>query len=187
MAVALVAESGAILLANDKDMAAAAEAGISESLLDRLMLNEERLKEIADAVREVAALRDPVGEVIKGWKRPNGLEINLVRVPLGVVGMIYEARPNVTVDAAALCLKTGNAVILRGGSVAINSCMALSTVIADSGRKAGVPAGSIQSIETTNRDAVTELMRINEYVDVLVPRGGASLIQSVVKNATVPK
>lgn len=186
MAKALVAESGTILAANEKDMAAAREAGIGESLLDRLMLNEERLADIADAVREIAVLRDPVGEIIKGWKRPNGLEITLVRVPLGVVGMIYEARPNVTVDAAALCLKTGNAVILRGGSVAINSCLALTDVIAAAAEEAGIPAGSIQSITSTDREAAAELMRLNDYVDVLVPRGGASLIQSVVKNATVP-
>jgi glutamate-5-semialdehyde dehydrogenase len=186
MATALITEADKILAANERDMAAARENNIGESLLDRLMLNKERLEEIAGAVREIAALRDPVGEVIKGWKRPNGLEINLVRVPLGVVGMIYEARPNVTVDAAALCLKTGNAVILRGGSVAINSCLALTDVISSAAEKAGIPAGSIQIIRSTDREAVTELMQLNGYLDVLIPRGGASLIQSVVKNATVP-
>lgn len=186
MAVALVTEADSILAANEKDMTTARDSGMSESLLDRLMLNKERLEDMADAVREIAVLRDPNGETVKGWKRPNGLNIKLVRVPLGVVGMIYEARPNVTVDAAALCLKTGNAVILRGGSVAINSCLALSGVIAAAAERAGLPPGSIQSIETTDRAAVTELMKMNEYVDVLVPRGGASLIQSVVKNATVP-
>jgi glutamate-5-semialdehyde dehydrogenase len=186
MADALISESSKILAANAKDMEAARTADIGESLLDRLMLDESRLADIAQAVREVAALRDPVGEVVKGWTRPNGLKISQVRVPLGVVGMIYEARPNVTVDAAALCLKTGNAVILRGGSVAINSCLALTDVISRAATKAGVPANSIQSVASTDRAAATELMSLNGYVDVLVPRGGAGLIQSVVKNATVP-
>lgn len=186
IADAVVARADTILVANALDIEAARRADIGEALLDRLMLNPERLAEIADAVREIAALRDPVGEVVKGWKRPNGLKINLVRVPLGVVGMIYEARPNVTVDAAALCVKTGNAVILRGGSVAINSCLALTNVIAEAVTRAGLPENSIQSIASTDRAAATELMGLSGYVDVLVPRGGASLIQSVVKNATVP-
>jgi glutamate-5-semialdehyde dehydrogenase len=186
MADALTANAKVILDANAKDMAAGKQEGLSEALLDRLMLDEARIKEIADAVREVAALRDPIGEVISGWKRPNGLEINLTRVPLGVVGMIYEARPNVTVDAAALCVKTGNAIILRGGSIAINSCLALTDVIAAAATKAGLPANAIQSIRTTDRAAATELMKLNGYIDVLIPRGGASLIQSVVQNSTVP-
>ncbi len=186
MAEALTKNTGFILAANDKDMAAGKRKDLSEALLDRLMLNEERLEEIADAVREVATLRDPIGEVISGWKRPNGLEINLTRVPLGVVGMIYEARPNVTVDAAALCVKTGNAIILRGGSVAINSCLALTDVISAAATKAGLPDNAIQSVRTTDRAAATELMKLNGFVDVLIPRGGASLIQSVVKNSTVP-
>ncbi len=186
MADALITDAKTILDANAVDMAAARQAGIGEALLDRLMLDEHRLAEIADAVREIAALHDPVGEVVKGWKRPNGLKISLIRVPLGVVGMIYEARPNVTVDAAALCVKTGNAVILRGGSVAINSCLALTKVIAAAATNAGLPANSIQSVSSPDRAAATELMSLNGYIDVLVPRGGASLIQSVVKNATVP-
>ncbi len=186
IAEALLKNTGAILAANHKDMEAGKRKGLSEALLDRLMLNEERLKEIADAVCEVAALRDPIGEKISGWKRPNGLEINLIRVPLGVVGMIYEARPNVTVDAAALCLKTGNAVILRGGSVAINSCLALTDIISAAATNAGIPENAIQSVRTTDRAAVTELMKLNGLVDVLIPRGGESLIRSVVQNSTVP-
>lgn len=186
MADALITKNDEILAANEKDMAAAKKSDTSEAMLDRLMLNKDRVEEIADALREVAALRDPVGEVVAGWKRPNGLQINLVRVPLGVIGMIYEARPNVTVDAAGLCVKTGNAVILRGGSVAVNSNLALTDITAKAAVKAGLPENSIQSVTTTDRAAVTELMQLNDYIDVLIPRGGESLIKSVVKNATVP-
>ena len=186
MADALVERNDEILAANEKDMTAAKTSDTSETMLDRLMLNKDRVKEIADALREVAALRDPVGEIVAGWKRPNGLQINLVRVPLGVIGMIYEARPNVTVDAAGLCVKTGNAVILRGGSVAVNSNLALTDIIAQAAVKTGLPENSIQSVATTDRAAVTELMQLNDYIDVLIPRGGESLIKSVVKNATVP-
>jgi glutamate-5-semialdehyde dehydrogenase len=186
MARAIEARADEIIEANNADMTAAKADGVGEALLDRLMLDKSRLSDIAGAVREVIALRDPVGEIVKGWQRPNGLKINQVRVPLGVVGMIYEARPNVTVDAAALCLKTGNAVILRGGSMAIKSCLALIKVISQAAEAAGAPKNSIQMIESPDRAAATELMGLNEYVDVLIPRGGASLIQSVVKNATVP-
>lgn len=186
MADAMLKESKAILEANTRDMNAGRRDGMTEALLDRLMLNEDRLKEIAEALREIAVLRDPVGEVVSGWKRPNGLNIKKVRVPLGVVGIIYEARPNVTVDAAGLCLKTGNAVILRGGSVAVNSNLALTNVIAKAATEAGMPQNAIQSVTTTDRAAVTELMKLNDFVDVLIPRGGANLIQSVVQNATVP-
>lgn len=186
MADALIAKASTILAANKKDMDTGKNEGLTEALLDRLMLDNDRLEEIAAAVREITVLRDPIGEVIAGWKRPNGLEINQVRVPLGVVGMIYEARPNVTVDAAALCVKTGNAVILRGGSLAINSCLALTNAIAEAATKAGLPENAIQSVRTPDREAATELMKLNGYLDVLIPRGGASLIQSVVRNSTVP-
>ena len=186
MAQALISNQDRILEANRKDLRTGEEKQIGTALIDRLMLNESRIKEMAQGLRDVAALPDPIGEVISGWKRPNGLVITKVRVPLGVIGMIYEARPNVTVDAAGLCLKTGNAVILRGGSVAINSNLTLTQVIADAATAAGIPENSIQSISSTEREAVYELMRMNEYVDVLIPRGGASLIQSVIEKASVP-
>ena len=141
---------------------------------------------MAQGLREIAALDDPVGEVLEMWKRPNGLQIGKQRVPMGVIGIIYEARPNVTSDAAALCLKTGNAVILKGGSDAINSNKAIVKVIIEAVKEAGLPEFSIQLIEDTSREATNEMMKLNEYIDVLIPRGGAGLIQAVVKNATVP-
>jgi glutamate-5-semialdehyde dehydrogenase len=186
MAQALVSNQGRILEANQKDLKTGEEKQIGTALMDRLMLNESRIKEMAQGLRDVAALPDPIGEIVSGWKRPNGLVITQVRVPLGVVGMIYEARPNVTVDAAGLCFKTGNAIILRGGSVAINSNLALTQIISDAATAAGIPENAIQSIATTEREAAYELMRMNKYVDVLIPRGGASLIQSVIEKATVP-
>lgn len=186
MADALEQRQAEIVAANEFDLNAAEKQNISAVLLDRLTLNNKRILEMADALREVAALRDPVGKVVAGWKRPNGLLITQVRVPLGVVGMIYEARPNVTVDAAGLCLKTGNAVILRGGSIAIKSNLALTSVISRAATEAGIPENTIQSIETTSREAVQALMKSNEYVDVLIPRGGADLIQTVIQNSTVP-
>lgn len=186
MAYALITKTPLILEANAKDMKAAEEADIGASLLDRLMLNEERIKDIAQGLRDVAALKDPIGEIVSGWKLPNELTVTKVRVPLGVVGMIYEARPNVTVDSAGLCLKAGNAVILRGGTTALNSCLALTDVIAEAAVKAGIPENTIQSIGTADREAVYELMALDKYVDVLIPRGGASLIQSVVQKATIP-
>lgn len=186
MAKALVDNRSTILEANKKDLRVGEERKIGSALMDRLMLNEARIEEMAQGLKDVALLPDPVGEIVAGWKRPNGLVITQVRVPLGVVGMIYEARPNVTVDAAGLCLKTGNAVILRGGSVAINSNLSLTKIIADAATSQGIPANAIQSIATTEREAVYELMRMNEYVDVLIPRGGASLIQSVIEKASVP-
>ncbi|KYH31811.1 glutamate-5-semialdehyde dehydrogenase [Neomoorella mulderi] len=186
MARALEEEKDFILEANGRDMAAGKEKGLSRALLDRLLLNEKRIKDMAVSLRELVALPDPVGEVTSMWTRPNGLQIGRVRVPLGVIGIIYEARPNVTVDAAGLCLKTGNAVILRGGSEAFNSNRALTQVISRAATAAGIPEGAIQLIETTDREAVNLLLRANEYLDVLIPRGGAGLIRTVVENATVP-
>ncbi|GEA17392.1 glutamate-5-semialdehyde dehydrogenase [Moorella sp. E306M] len=186
MARALEEEQDFILEANARDMAAGREKGLSRALLDRLLLNEKRIKDMAVSLRELVALPDPVGEVTSMWTRPNGLQIGRVRVPLGVIGIIYEARPNVTVDAAGLCLKTGNAVILRGGSEAFNSNRALTQVISRAATAAGIPEGAIQLIETTDREAVNLLLRANEYLDVLIPRGGAGLIRTVVENATVP-
>lgn len=186
MADSLVANTGAILEANAMDVRAGQEKGLSGALVDRLLLTAERVRDMADGLKAVASLPDPVGEVISMWTRPNGLQIGQMRVPLGVIGIIYEARPNVTVDAAGLCLKAGNAVVLRGGSEAVNSNKAVTRVIADAAAGAGVPEGAIQLIENTDRAAVNVMLRLNEYIDVLIPRGGAGLIQTVVQNATVP-
>jgi len=186
MADSLVARGSEIMKANEKDLEEGRRREISEALMDRLLLNESRIEEIAQALRDVTALKDPNGEVIKGWRIPNGLLITVVRVPLGVVGMIYEARPNVTVDAAGLCVKTGNAVVLRGSSVAINSNLMLTQIIADAATKAGLPPNSVQSIPVTSREAANELMKMHEFIDVLIPRGGAALINSVIENSTVP-
>lgn len=186
MAVALLDRAGYILEANAEDVRGARERNISEALIDRLMLSEERLEGMAQGLRQVAALPDPIGEVLRGWRRPNGLEILRVRVPIGVIGIIYESRPNVTVDAAALCLKAGNAVILRGGSDAINSNRALTHVIATAAEKSGLPSGSIQLIENTDRASARALMEAHQWLDLLIPRGGAGLIQTVVENAKVP-
>ena len=186
MAEALIARTNEIIAANVEDLAAAQARGMAEITQDRLRLSAARLRAIADDVRAVAALPDPIGEVIDGWKRPNGLELRRVRVPLGVIGIIFESRPNVTVDAAALCLKSGNAVVLRGGSEAIRSNRALAGVIAQAAYSAGVPQGAIELVASTERAAAQQLMRMNGVVDVLIPRGGAGLIQTVVRTATVP-
>jgi glutamate-5-semialdehyde dehydrogenase len=155
-------------------------------LLDRLTLNEKRVGEMAENCRQVAALPDPIGRVLGGWTQPNGLKIEQVRVPLGVVGVIYESRPNVTVEAAILCLKAGNAVILRGGSEAIHSNVLLSQIISDAARAAGLPEGAIEIIETTDRAATSHLVTLNEYIDLVVPRGGEALKKSLSSVATVP-
>lgn len=186
MAEFLVRCKDEILQANEKDLQAAVEKGTSKAMLDRLALNEERIVGMADGLKQVATLPDPVGEVVSMWKTENELQIGQKRVPLGVIGIIYEARPNVTCDAAGLCLKTGNAVILRGGSEAIHSNTAVVKVLREALQKAGLPENSVQLLENTSRELATEMMRCNTYIDVLIPRGGASLIQAVVKNATVP-
>ncbi len=186
IADALVADAAAIQAANDLDLANGKANGMSQSLLDRLALSEERIRGIANGVREVVALPDPVGVVEKGSVRPNGLMIESVRVPLGTIGMIYEARPNVTVDAAALCLKSGNAVILRGGKEAIHSNKALADIMRKAIVSAGLPQDCIQLVEDTSHEAAGDMMRLNEYIDVLIPRGGAGLINRVVADATVP-
>lgn len=175
-----------ILFENQKDLEEGDKKGISKALRDRLLLNRQRLEQMAQGLRELVALKDPVGEVIAGWKRPNGLLVTKVRVPLGVVALIYEARPNVTVDAAGLCLKSGNAVILRGSSVALNSNLALTEVISNAIQQAGLPEGSVQSVKDPSHEAAQELMKLNEYIDALIPRGGESLIRTVVENASVP-
>ena len=186
MADALEAKADVILAANADDVDNAKQRRMSSAPIDRLLLNAERISEMADGLRSVARLADPVGEVLTGWRLPNGLEIAKVRVPIGVVGIIYESRPNVTVDAAGLCVKSGNAVILRGGSDAIQSNLALAGVLSEAGTSAGLPEGAIEIIETTDRKAAGQLMRLNEYVDVLIPRGGAGLIRRVKEESSVP-
>ena len=175
-----------ILEANQDDMDAARKNGLSGVLLDRLLLTPDRVSEMAKGLRALVALPDPVGEVLRMWTRPNGLQIGKMRVPLGVIGIIYEARPNVTVDAAGLCLKAGNAVILRGGSEAFNSNQAIAQVISGAATGSGLPPGTIQLVNTTDREAVNIMLTMNEFIDVLIPRGGAGLIRTVVQNATVP-
>jgi glutamate-5-semialdehyde dehydrogenase len=186
MAAALEDRSSLILLENAKDIDVARKMGMSRSQLDRLMLNEERIAQMAEGLRQTAMLPDPIGQGIASTLRPNGLEIRKVRVPLGVIGIIYEARPNVTADAAGLCLKSGNAVILRGGSEAICSNQVIASVITKAAYEAGVPEGAIQFVETTDRQAVQILLNLNQYLDVIIPRGGAGLIKVVVTNSTVP-
>ncbi|MGZ4143952.1 MAG: glutamate-5-semialdehyde dehydrogenase [Actinomycetota bacterium] len=186
MAEALVARSDEILAANAEDLARAKADGIMGALIDRLTLTTMRIEDMAQGLRDLTMLNDPVGEVLESWSRPNGLRIEKVRVPLGVVGIIYEARPNVTVDAAGICLKSGNACILRGSSTAISSNMVLARIIDEAGAAAGLPKDCVQLIEDTSRESAKELMRAREWVDVLIPRGGADLIRTVVEESTVP-
>lgn len=186
MAAALEAQQSEILAANERDMTAAAAKGMKSSMLDRLKLTAERISGMADGLRQVAGLADPVGNVVDGKTLPNGLHITKIRVPLGVIGIIYEARPNVTADAAGLCLKSGNAVILKGGSEAMESNKTVAAILEQAAESAGIPAGSIQFIDTSDRQAVQDLIHMNGLVDVVIPRGGAGLIQAVVRNASVP-
>ena len=186
IAAALENAVGDILTANEIDIKNARENGMTEALIDRLSLSEKRVLSIAAATREVIALPDPIGKTLSGSTRPNGLLIEKVTVPLGVVAVIFEARPNVTADAAALCLKSGNAVILRGGKEAFYSNKAISTAMRKAVSEAGLPEDCIQLVEDTSRDSANELMKMNDYVDVLIPRGGAGLIRACVQNSTVP-
>lgn len=186
ISVELMANQQFIINENNKDLAAGKKAGMTDSLLDRLKLDEASLRDMADALIQLTELEDPVGEILEEWDRPNGLDISMVRVPLGVIGMIYEARPNVTVDASSLCLKTGNAILLRGSSTAIHSNKALVQIIHQALEKSDLPLESVQLLEDTSRETAAEMFKLNEYLDVLIPRGGAKLIQTVVKNATVP-
>ena len=185
-AKALVENKDFILTENDKDIALAKEKGVKESLIDRLRLTDDRIKAMADGLSDIAGLDDPVGEVISMKERPNGLIIGQKRVPLGVIGIIYESRPNVTADAFGLCFKTSNAVILRGGSDAINSNKAICKVLRDALKEIGITEDSVILIEDTSRETATELMKLNRYIDVLIPRGGAGLISTVVNNSTIP-
>ncbi|MDQ1145835.1 glutamate-5-semialdehyde dehydrogenase [Bacillus sp. SORGH_AS 510] len=175
-----------ILSENAKDIIEGKEKGLSDSLLDRLLLTNERLEQIVDGVLQLIHLEDPVGETIESWERPNGIRIETIRVPLGVIGMVYEARPNVTVDAASLCLKAGNAVLLRGSSTAIHSNKALVHVMQDALEGTTISKDVVQLLEDTSRETASEMFKLNQYLDVLIPRGGAGLIQSVIQNATVP-
>ncbi|ABO67288.1 glutamate-5-semialdehyde dehydrogenase [Geobacillus thermodenitrificans] len=186
IAKAIDRKRAVILAENEKDMAAGRSQGLSPALLDRLQLTNERIDQIISGVRQVASLPDPVGDIIEEWTRPNGLRIQTVRVPLGVIGMVYEARPNVTVDAVSLCLKTGNAVLLRGSSSALHSNKALVSVMKEALRTTAIPETAIELLEDTSRETAQRMFRLNDYLDVLIPRGGAGLIRSVVENATVP-
>ncbi|WP_456342779.1 glutamate-5-semialdehyde dehydrogenase [Thermovibrio sp.] len=171
---------------NRKDLIAGEEKGLSKAMLDRLLLNEKRIKGMVDVLKDVAGLPDPVGEVIKMWTRPNGLKIGKMRVPLGVVAIIYESRPNVTVEAGSLCIKSSNAVILKGGSEAINSNRVLVNILKEAAAKEGYPEEAIQFIDTTDRGAVRELLKLDQYIDVVIPRGGEGLIRFVAENARMP-
>ncbi len=185
-AEALITRQDEILVANEKDLRAAPEYGLSEAMIDRLRLDEARLQAIASSVREIAALPEPIGEVIESTVRPNGLLVSKVRVPLGVVFFIYESRPNVTIDAAALCVKSGNAVILRGGKEAFHSNHAFHSILAACLDATGLPEHAVQMVETTDREAVGHFLKLNGLINVTVPRGGKSLIERVAREATMP-
>ncbi|WP_282273286.1 glutamate-5-semialdehyde dehydrogenase [Stenotrophomonas sp. PS02298] len=186
MAAALEADAGSILAANARDLQAARDKGVGSAMLDRLALNPERLRGVADALREVAALPDPVGEVTRDYDRPNGIRVQKVRVPLGVIAMIYEARPNVTADAAALCIKAGNGVILRGGSEAIHSNTAIAASLKRALREAGLPDAALTLVEDLRRETMLELLQLNDIIDLAIPRGGEGLIRFVAEHARVP-
>ncbi len=186
MADALEKRKELILTANAQDLEDARQKGVKRSYLDRLLLDDARITQMAEGLRQIAALPDPIGEGNYSTIRPNGLEIRRVRVPLGVIGIVYEARPNVTADAAALCLKSGNSVLLRGGSEAIRSNQAIWSLLAEAAYHNGIPEGSIQFVETTERQAVDIMMHLNQYLDVIIPRGGAGLIRRIVESSVVP-
>ena len=186
MATALTNNASRIIGENAKDLEAGQEKGLSAAMLDRLMLDEPRLKAMADGLREVAALPDPVGEVTRMWKRPSEITVGKMRIPLGVIGIIYESRPNVTSDAAALCLKAGNAVVLRGGSEAINSNLAIAGLLQDEMRKLQIPVAALSLIPFAEREGVTEMLKQEEFIDVIIPRGGESLIRFVVEHSKIP-
>ena len=186
IAAKLLENQEQILAENEKDIANARENGISETMVDRLRLTPERIQGISDACIQLTNLEDPVGEIIEGSTRPNGMKISKIRVPMGVVGIIYESRPNVTVDAASLCIKSGNAAILRGGKEAICSNKVLMNTMREAVAQCGFPEDIVQLVEDTSREVSTQMMQANGLIDVLIPRGGAGLIQAVVKNATLP-
>jgi len=186
VAVALGEARAAIDAANRKDVAEALDKGLAAAKVDRLRLTDKVLTEMTDGLREIALLPDPVGEITRLWTRPNGLRVGRMRIPLGVVGIVYESRPNVTIDAAALCIKAGNAVVLRGGSEAFHSNQCLAKILQESLNTSGLPAQAVQLVGTTDRQAVLELLQLEEYVDVMIPRGGEDLIRFVTANARMP-
>jgi glutamate-5-semialdehyde dehydrogenase len=186
MARGLEEKTGLVLDANRSDLARARSAGLASAFMDRLTLSESRLEEMAAGLRQVAALPDPVGETVEAWRRPNGIEISRVRVPLGVVGFIYESRPNVTADAAGLCLKSGNAVLLRGGSEALESNTAIAQVLAKAIEKTGLPADSVQVVDTADRAAVMAMLTLDRFIDLIIPRGGEEFVRLVTERSTVP-
>jgi glutamate-5-semialdehyde dehydrogenase len=186
MAAGLEEESAKLLAENKKDLDAAEQKGLSKAMIDRLTLNPERIVAMADGLREVAALPDPVGEVLGIRRRPNGMEVGKMRVPIGLIGIIYESRPNVTADTAALCLKSGNGVILRGGSEAVHSNTAIVQVLSMAGADAGIPGGAVSFIENPDRTCVMEMLKLNGIIDLIIPRGGEGLIRMVSENSTIP-
>ena len=186
MADGLVAKQSLLLAENRKDLDKAEKEGLSTAMLDRLALTEEGIEAIAEGLREIVLLPDPVGEVVRMWRRPNGLAVGKMRIPLGVIGIIYEARPNVTADAAGLCLKGGNAVILRGGSEAIHSNRAIGGILQEAMEKAGIPQAAVQVVPHTEREAVEEMLKMEEFIDVIIPRGGEGLIRSVAERSRIP-
>jgi len=186
MATELEKESAKLISENRKDLSDAEKKGLSKAMIDRLTLNHDRIKAMSNGLREVAALPDPVGEILKMWRRPNGMEVGRMRVPIGLIGIIYESRPNVTADTAALCLKSGNGVLLRGGSEAVHSNTAIAAILSKAGAGTGIPEGAVSFIENPNRDCVMEMLKLNQYIDLIIPRGGEGLIRMVSENSTIP-
>ncbi|MGH7261837.1 MAG: glutamate-5-semialdehyde dehydrogenase, partial [Nitrospiraceae bacterium] len=186
MAEGLEAKTDDLLAANEKDLEAFAKVKGSKTMADRLELTPERIKEMADGIRQIVKLPDPLGEAPKMWRRPNGMQVGRIRVPIGVIGIIYESRPNVTADSAALCLKSGNACVLRGGSEAIHSNTAIAAVLSEAAEKAGVPPGAVTFVERTEREVAHALLKQDKYVDLIIPRGGESLMKTVTEQSTIP-
>jgi len=186
MAKGLEAEAAKLISENRKDLVEAEKKGLSKAMIDRLTLNPDRIKAMADGLREVASLPDPVGEIIRMWRRPNGMQVGRMRVPIGLIGIIYESRPNVTADSAALCLKSGNGVLLRGGSEAVHSNAAIADVLNRAGAEAGIPDGAVSFIDNPDRACVMEMLKASHSVDLIIPRGGEGLIRMVSENSTIP-
>ena len=186
MADAIEREGGRLKKENQKDIEYARTKGLSPALIDRLTINDKRIIEMAKMLREVAALPDPVGEIMRMWKRPNGMQVGKIRVPIGVIGIIYESRPNVTADSTALCIKSGNSVFLRGGSEAINSNRVIAEILMEAGSKAGLPDGVITMVDVADREAVMEMLHLDRYIDLIIPRGGEELMKTVTANSRIP-
>jgi glutamate-5-semialdehyde dehydrogenase len=186
MAAGLEHDAARLISENRKDLTEAEKKGLSKAMIDRLTLTPDRIKAMSDGLREVAALPDPVGEVLRMWRRPNGMEVGRMRVPIGLIGIIYESRPNVTADSAALCLKSGNGVLLRGGSEAVHSNNAIVEVLSRAGADAGLPEGAVSFIENPDRACVMEMLKLNQFIDLIIPRGGEGLIRMVSENSTIP-